>query len=74
MQNNNNIDLIDTCKGGIYFENNKFIFCLIPREETLLLKDNDLLIKTLKFCEQQPQINNSNRGHNRRVPTTSIMV
>ena len=61
------INIVDTYEGGIYFEKDKFIFCLIPRKETTLLKDNDLFIKTLKFCEQQTTINKSNRGEKRKV-------
>ena len=67
LKNDQSITKFDILNGGYYYNENKFVFLMIPRNEIMNMKQNNLLLKAMINYEKNTKYNNCDRGTNRTV-------
>ena len=61
------IKIINTLRGGTFYNRNKFTFCLIPRKAALEFPDMHHVINNLQFLQTKKPRHHSNRGKKHNV-------
>ena len=64
---NKAISIINTYNGGTYYNSNKFMLCLIPREESLGFMNMQYVAKDLQLLQSKKPRLHSNRGKKHNV-------